>query len=534
MEKPDDATEQLFEGALELSADERRVFLDRACSGRPALRKTVEALLEKNDLQSGFLSQPLHTGNSNHPASSQALPEGTRLGRYLIVEPLGSGSMGDVFRAMDTNLHRSVAVKVLRPELVGDAKGMARFRREARALAALNHPNICTIYEIGEQDGRVFIAMEFLEGKNLGQRMAHKPLPLEAALPLFIEIADALDAAHTAGIIHRDIKPGNIFVTNREHAKILDFGLAKIDGSILHNDARNLTVSQEHLTNPDVIMGTVAYMPPELIQGKEVDARSDLFSFGVLLYEAVTGVLPFRGETKGLILDAILHRTPVAPVRLNPDAPPFLEHIINKALEKNCDLRYQHASEMRADLKRLKRNTDLGASEASGSSATSALSAADAPARTVRRIPLWVWPAAAIAILAAAYLLRPTLPPPTVTGTVRLTQDNTQKVTTAGAPRLFSDESRLYFEQQGPRRRLMQVSLDGGEAIPVSISTTYESVAGIFPGNSALLVQGPPITNMGDGFGWCRFRGVSRDGSERWLPGMRPCRRTEQRFTTAT
>jgi eukaryotic-like serine/threonine-protein kinase len=499
MEKPDEVTEQLFEGALELSADERRVFLDRTCSGRLALRRTVEALLEEKDRLSGFRSEPLNIGNSDHPAPSQPLPAGTRLGRYLIGEPLGSGGMGDVFRAMDTNLHRDVAVKVLRPELAGDAKGVARFRREARALAALNHPNICTIYEIGEQDERVFIAMEFLEGKNLGQRMAHKPLQLEATLALFIEIADALDAAHAAGIIHRDIKPGNIFVTNREHAKILDFGLAKIDGSKVHSDGRNPTVSQEHLTNPGAIMGTIAYMPPELVQGKELDARSDLFSFGVLLYQAVTGVLPFRGASEALILQAILNRTPVAPVRLNPDVPPFLEQIINKALEKNCDLRYQHASEMRADLKR---DTDLGVSRASGSSANSTISAADAPARTELRIPLWLWPVVAIAILTAAYFLRPTLPPPTVTGTVRLTHDDTKKLTTLSGyryPRLFSDESRLYFERQGPQRLLMQVSLDGGEAIPVPITISYRSVAGIFPGKSALLVQGPPITDMGFG-----------------------------------
>src|SRR5580704_2123416 len=463
MEKPDQAAVQLFEAALELSAEERRAFLDRSCASRPTLRRRVEALLEANDRLNGFMSESPYASATpiDEPRLAHALPKGARLGHYEIIEPLGSGGMGDVFRARDMNLHRDVAVKVLRPELAGDANGVARFRREARALAALNHPNICTIYEIGEQDARVFIAMELLDGKNLGQRMADKPLPLEATLPLFIEIADALDAAHAAGIIHRDIKPANIFISHHEHIKILDFGLAKInssiDGSIVPSDAENPTVSQVPLTIPGVLMGTLAYMPPELVQGKEPDARSDLFSLGVLLYQAVTGVLPFRGQTEGLILNAILTQTPVSPVRLNPDVPPFLEQIINKALEKNCGLRYQHASDLRTDLKRLKRDTDLGISRASESPATAGVSAADAPAMTARRIPLLVWPAAAIAILAAAYFLRPTLPPPTVKETVRLTHDNTQKLYTSGYryPRLFSDESRLYFERQGLQRMLM-------------------------------------------------------------------------------
>jgi serine/threonine protein kinase len=509
MEKPDEAAKQLFEGALELSAEERRVFLDRACCGQPALRSMVEALLEANDQLTGFLSQPLNTGNSDDPASRQALPNGTRLGRYSIVEPLGSGGMGEVFRTIDTNLHRDVAVKVLLPELAGDAERVARFRREARALAALNHPNICTIYEIGEQDGRVFIAMEFLDGQNLDQRMAHKPLQLETALTLGIEIADALDAAHAAGIIHRDIKPANIFVTNREHAKILDFGIAKIDGSKVHSDRRNPTVSQEQLTDPGVAMGTVAYMSPELVQGKAIDARSDLFSFGVLLYEAVTGVLPFRGESKGLILEAILNRTPVAPVRLNPDVPPFLEQIINKALEKNCDLRYQHASEMRADLKRLKRDTDSGTSRqtaAQTSGAAIALEALrDASSTATSQVGVstassgkhfWVVAFVGLVVLAAAFLFWWTRPPavPVVEAITQLTDDGNAKGVHNS---LQTDGPRIYFnEGRWGSLEIKQVAVTGGPIAAVLTPLVDAQPVGIAPDGSFLLVlpggAGPP------------------------------------------
>jgi serine/threonine protein kinase/Tol biopolymer transport system component len=469
----------------------------------------VEALLEANDRLTGFLSQPLNTGNSDDPASRQALPNGTRLGRYSIVEPLGSGGMGEVFRAIDTNLHRDVAVKVLLPELAGDAERVARFRREARALAALNHPNICTIYEIGEQDGRVFIAMEFLDGQNLDQRMAHKPLQLETALRLGIEIADALDAAHAAGIIHRDIKPANIFVTNREHAKILDFGIAKIDGSKVHSDRRNPTVSQEQLTDPGVAMGTVAYMSPELVQGEALDARSGLFSFGVLLYEAVTGVLPFRGESKGLILEAILNRTPVAPVRLNPDVPPFLEQIINKALEKNCDLRYQHASEMRADLKRLKRDTDSGTSRqtaAQTSGAAIALEALrDASSTATSQVGVstassgkhfWLAAFVGLVVLAAAFLFWWTRPPavPVVVAITQLTDDGNAKGVHNS---LQTDGPRIYFnEGRWGSLEIKQVAVTGGPIAAVLTPLVDAQPVGIAPDGSFLLVlpggAGPP------------------------------------------
>jgi len=403
---------------------------------------------------------------------------GQCVSHYRVLERLGSGGMSVVYKANDLELGRFVALKFLSDDLTHDPLAYERFRREARAASALNHPNICTIYEVGEQQGSLFIAMECLEGHSLRELLHGVPLDLDRMLELGIEIADALDAAHARGIIHRDIKPGNIFVTDRGHAKLLDFGLAKFS---LPLSLGGTTVSSSDLTSPGSTLGTVAYMSPEQALGKDLDPRSDLFSFGAVLYEMATGTLPFSGNTSAAIFDSILHKLPASAMRVNPALPLECERIINTALEKDREVRYQSASELRADLKRLKRDTDSDKILV----AENHLSRSALPAQEERSKWRIAFATAALLLVLAVvgWLLLPS-PPPRVVGLKQITHDGYFK------GQLFTDGSRIYFPQSfGGHMVLGQVSASGGDTLTIPMPFQNVNVFGISPDHAALLIS---------------------------------------------